>query len=171
MRFVQPLQLFHNLAKATQKERGRLIGLDVGDKYVGVALSDFDNKIASPFSVLIRKKSNIGLMASDFETLISKYSLKGFVIGIPFNNFRVSPDAVQVKVLIDALSKTKKLEGLNYTYWNECFTSQNVGLLLKPLNLNHPVHSKTILDKFAAVGILQGYLDYVNRKMRQQATQ
>jgi hypothetical protein len=35
--------------KTTQKERGRLMGLDVGDKYVGLALSDFDNKIASPF--------------------------------------------------------------------------------------------------------------------------
>lgn len=35
--------------KSTQKERGRLIGLDAGEKYVGLALSDFDNKIASPF--------------------------------------------------------------------------------------------------------------------------
>ncbi|KAJ1416114.1 YqgF/RNase H-like domain [Sesbania bispinosa] len=158
MRYVKPLQLFQDLVKTTQKERGRLIGLDVGDKYVGLALSDFDNKIASPFSVLVRKKSNISLMASDFESLISKYSLEGFVVGIPYDKNRVSRDAIQVKVFIDHLHKTKVLEGLNYTYWNENFTSQNVELLLKPLNLNHPVHSKTMLDKFAAVGILQGLL-------------
>nr|GMC87333.1 putative pre-16S rRNA nuclease isoform X2 [Ipomoea batatas] len=48
---------------------------------------------------------------------------------------------------------------------------QSVEMLLKPLNL-HPVQSKTIVDKFAAVEILQGYLDYVNRneKMKLSAT-
>uniref|UniRef100_A0A7N2N4P4 Uncharacterized protein n=1 Tax=Quercus lobata TaxID=97700 RepID=A0A7N2N4P4_QUELO len=46
----------------------------------------------------------------------------------------------------------------------------NVELLLKPLNL-HPVQSKTIIDKFAAVGILQGYLDYVSRKMKLEAAE
>ncbi|KAL2348038.1 hypothetical protein Fmac_002038 [Flemingia macrophylla] len=182
MRCVKPLQLFHDLVNTTQKHRGRFLGLDVGDKYVGLALSDFDNKIASPFSVLVRKKTNVTLMASDFESLISKYSLKGFVIGIPFDKHRLSTDAVKVKVFIDLLCRTKMLEGVKYTYWNECFTSKvtlfvkfsfrtvNVDLLLKPLNLNHPVLSKTILDKFAAVGILQGYLDFVNRKTKLTAT-
>ncbi|RYR10521.1 hypothetical protein Ahy_B05g078947 isoform D [Arachis hypogaea] len=153
MRQVKALQLFHDLVN--KNEPARLLGLDVGDKYVGLALSDFQNKIASPFSVLVRKKSNIDLMASDFETLISKYSLKGFVVGLPFSCHRVSTDAGQVKVFIDALSRTKKLQGLKYTYWNESFTSKNVELLLRPLNLNNAVHSKTMLDKFAAVGILQ----------------
>nr|KYP67284.1 Putative Holliday junction resolvase [Cajanus cajan] len=155
MRYIKPLQLFRDLMNTTQNQRGRLLGLDVGDKYVGLALSDFDNKIASPFSVLVRKKTNICLMASDFESLISKYSLKGFVIGIPFDKHRLSADAVQVKLFIDLLCRTKMLEGVKYTYWNECFTSKNVELLLKPLNLNHPSLSKTMLDKFAAVGILQ----------------
>ncbi|KAL1355810.1 hypothetical protein AAHE18_05G139100 [Arachis hypogaea] len=166
---VKAVQLFHDLVN--KNEPARLLGLDVGDKYVGLALSDFQNKIASPFSVLVRKKSNIDLMASDFETLISKYSLKGFVVGLPFSCHRVSTDAAQVKVLIDALSRTKKLQGLKYTYWNESFTSKNVELLLRPLNLNNAVHSKTMLDKFAAVGILQGYLDYVNRKMKLMETE
>ncbi|KAK7268609.1 hypothetical protein RIF29_21311 [Crotalaria pallida] len=79
-------------AAAARKEERRLLGLDVGDKYVGLALSDLDNKIASPFSVLLRKKSNLNLtlMASDFDSLISLYSLKGFVIGIPWDRHRVS---------------------------------------------------------------------------------
>lgn len=49
MRQMKPLELFHDLVKTTKNERGRLMGLDVGDKYVGLALSDFDNKVASPF--------------------------------------------------------------------------------------------------------------------------
>lgn len=164
---MKPLELFHDLVKTTKNERGRLMGLDVGDKYVGLALSDFDNKIASPFSVLVRKKSNASLMAADFKSLISKYSLKGLVIGVPFEYNLVSPDAVQVKVLIDNLRRTNMLEGLKYTYWNECFTSKNVELFLKPLNFKNAVQSKTMLDKFAAVGILQGYMDYANRKVKQ----
>ncbi|XP_034704767.1 putative pre-16S rRNA nuclease isoform X4 [Vitis riparia] len=142
MKYVKPVNLFHDLLKMKATERGRLLGLDVGDKYVGLAVSDLHNKIASPLSVLLRKKSNIDLMATDFQSL-----------------------AVNVKVFIDDLCKTGRLEGVRYTYWDECFTSKNVELLLKPLNL-HPVQSKTILDKFAAVGILQGYLDHVNRILK-----
>lgn len=164
MRYMKPLSLFQDLLKSNALERGRLLGLDVGDKYVGLAVSDPDNKIANPLSVLLRKKSNISLMAADFQSLISEFSLVGFVVGCPFDRNYNSRDAAQVKIFLDDLSRTEKLQGLRYTYWDECFTSKNVELFLKPLKL-HSVESKTILDKFAAVGILQGqgYLDYVNR--------
>ncbi|KAI8569521.1 hypothetical protein RHMOL_Rhmol02G0285100 [Rhododendron molle] len=164
MKYVKPFNLFQDLMKTKPLERGRLLGLDVGDKYVGLAVSDANNKIASPLSVLLRKKTNIALMAGDFQNLVSELSLKGFIIGYPFDRSRSSPDAVQVKLFIDDLCKTGRLEGVRYTFWDECFTSKNVELLLKPLNL-HPVLAKTMIDKFAAVGILQGYLDYVNRTL------
>ncbi|KAK7243013.1 hypothetical protein RIF29_37796 [Crotalaria pallida] len=91
-----------------------------------LALSDLDNKIASPFSVLLRKKSNLNLtlMASDFDSLIYLYSLKGFVIGIPWDRHRVSSDAVRIKSFVNDLSKTNMLQGLPYTFWNEQFTSK-----------------------------------------------
>ncbi|EOY24714.1 PREDICTED: putative pre-16S rRNA nuclease isoform X4 [Theobroma cacao] len=142
MQYVKCLNFFQDLLKAKALERGRLLGLDVGDKYVGLAVSDLDNKIATPLSVLIRKKTNIDLMASDFQSL-----------------------AVQVKLFIDDLSKTGKLDGVKYTFWNECFTSKNADLLLKPLSL-HPILSKTIVDKFAAVQILQTYLDYGKKNVK-----
>nr|GFB42487.1 putative pre-16S rRNA nuclease isoform X1 [Tanacetum cinerariifolium] len=68
-RYMKPLNLFQDLLKIPAVERGRLLGFDVGDKYVGLAVSDFNNKVASPLSVLVRKKSNIGLMALDFQHL------------------------------------------------------------------------------------------------------
>ncbi|GJR35238.1 putative pre-16S rRNA nuclease isoform X4 [Tanacetum coccineum] len=139
MRYMKPLNLFQDLLKIPAVERGRLLGLDVGDKYVGLAVSDFNNKVASPLSVLVRKKSNIGLMALDFQHL-----------------------ATQVKVFVDDLTKTGKLDGVPYTFWEECFSTKNVEVLLKPFNF-HPIETKTTSDKFAAVGILQGYLDVVNR--------
>ncbi|XP_043810050.1 putative pre-16S rRNA nuclease isoform X2 [Manihot esculenta] len=92
MKYLKPLALFHGLLKTKAKERGRLLGLDVGDKYVGLAISDTHNKIASPLSVLLRKKTNIDLMATDFQSLISELSLVGFVVGYPFERGRAAPD-------------------------------------------------------------------------------
>lgn len=168
MKYMKPLNLFQNLLKSNALERGRLLGLDVGDKYVGLAVSDFQNQIVSPLRVLHRKKTNIDLMATDFQTLISELSLSGFIFGYPFTRLRSSPDAIQVKILIEDLCNTGKLEGLRYTFWDECFTSKNVELLLKDLNL-HPVQSKSIVDKFAAVGILQGYLDFANKTTKMKS--
>lgn len=171
MRYVKPLSLFQDLLMAHTKKKGRLLGLDVGDKYVGLAVSDSSNKIASPLSVLLRKKTNIDLMATDLQSLVSEFPLLGFVVGCPLDRFRGgNPEDVQMKVFIDELSKTGKLDGVCYTYWEETFTSKNVELLLQPLTL-HPVAAKTIVDKFAAMGILQGYLDYANKKRRSESSE
>ncbi|KAH9765629.1 YqgFc domain-containing protein [Citrus sinensis] len=177
MKYVKPLRLFEQMLKRKVSKRGRFLGLDVGDKYVGLSISDPKNKIASPLSVLLRKKNTIDLMAEDFRSLISEFNLEGFIVGYPFNRQQNAADAVQVKLFIDDLSATKKLEDMKYAYWNEGFTSKNltvyfssqgVELLLNPLDL-HPVEHKTILDKFAAVGILQEYLDNANRKVNLKA--
>ncbi|KVH95385.1 Resolvase, holliday junction-type, YqgF-like protein [Cynara cardunculus var. scolymus] len=114
--------------------------------------------------VLVRKKNNMGLMAIDFQNLISELSLSAFIVGYPYDRSRKSPNATQVKVFVDDLCKLRKFEDVRYTFWDECFTSKNVELLLKPLKFP-TTEAKTITDKFAAVGILQGYLDYVNRNI------
>ncbi|KAM7274141.1 hypothetical protein ACFE04_028805 [Oxalis oulophora] len=169
MKLTRPCELFCELAKKNVKQRGKLLGLDVGDKYVGIALSDTKKKIASPLSVLVRTNSNIDLVVTDFQTLISKLSIHGIVVGYPFDRLKESAAAVQVNVFVDELSKTGKLEDTKYTYWNECFTSKDVSLMSKNLNIPASV-SKTLCDKYAAVGILQGYLDYMNKKMKLAAT-
>ncbi|KAK9165907.1 hypothetical protein Scep_001098 [Stephania cephalantha] len=165
MKYVKPIALFHDLMKAKAPERRRLLGLDVGKIYIGLAVSDSNNKIASPLSVLVRKNNNIDLMAKDFQTLISELSLEGFVIGCCYDRRRYSPDAVHTKLFIEELHKTKKFEDLKYTYWDEHLTSKCAEALLKPFNLP-PVLAKTMTDKFAAVGILQDYLDGMNRNSK-----
>lgn len=163
MKSVKPFEIFEKILKNGSTKPGRVLGLDVGYRYVGLAVSDTCNKIASPVSVLVRKKTNIESMAEDFQTLISRLSLVGFVVGFPFSLLgQHNVEAVQVRLFMEELRKTGKLDGLCYTYWDENYTSKCVEALLHPLNL-HPVEHKTIMDKFAAVGILQGYLDYMNR--------
>ncbi|KAL5710724.1 hypothetical protein ACHQM5_021254 [Ranunculus cassubicifolius] len=160
MKFVKSAALFRDVLKSSSPERGRFLGLDVGNKYVGLAVSDSRNKIASPVSVLVRNNTNIDLMAKDFQTLVSECSIKGLVIGCCYDRQRSTIEGAQVKLFVEELIKTKKLDGLRYTYWDERFTTKSVEALLKPLHLGL-VTTKTILDKFAAVGILQDYLDYM----------
>lgn len=167
MRLLKVEELFRKVLQGGSEKQARLLGLDVGSKYVGLAVSDHQNKIALPLSVLGRTKKNINLMADDFKTLVEKYSLEGFVVGYPFNlQGQSSPDAIQVNLLVGELCKTGKLNDLSYTYWDENFTSKCVEALLNPLKLNDPIETKTMTDKFAAVCILQGYLDNMNRATR-----
>ncbi|EPS61791.1 hypothetical protein M569_13005 [Genlisea aurea] len=163
MKYLKPVKFYQETLKSGGDfAKRRLLGLDVGDKFVGLSVSTSDNKVASPLSVLVRTKTNMDLMTCDFKSLISELSLSGFVVGCPFDRLKNGLNAARIRLFIDELKNTGKLEDVNYTFWDECFTSKNVEFLLKPLNL-HPVQYKTIMDKFAAVGILQGYLDFVNR--------
>uniref|UniRef100_A0A0E0JP32 YqgF/RNase H-like domain-containing protein n=1 Tax=Oryza punctata TaxID=4537 RepID=A0A0E0JP32_ORYPU len=143
MRLLKADQLFRKVIEGGSKKQSRLLGLDVGSKYVGLAVSDDKNRIALPLSVLSRTKTNISLMADDFVTL-----------------------ALHVRLLVGELCKTGKLDDMSYTYWDENFSSKCVEALLHPLKLHDPVETKTMTDKFAAVCILQGYLDNMNRELR-----
>ncbi|ESQ45207.1 hypothetical protein EUTSA_v10010768mg [Eutrema salsugineum] len=159
MKYVKPLRLLGDALKTKVSVPGRFLGLDVGDKYVGLAISDPSNMIATPLSVLLRKKTNIDLMATDFQNLVKAFSVSGLVVGYPFGKLN---NVVTVNLFIEELRKTEKLKDVKYTYWDERLSSKTVELMLKPLKL-HPVQEKTMSDKFAAVVILQEYLDYANR--------
>ncbi|XP_057858321.1 uncharacterized protein LOC131067372 isoform X1 [Cryptomeria japonica] len=193
MKYVKHLELFQILLKKDKPQTGRLLGMDVGERFVGLAVSDASNEIASPHSVLIRTRSDVNSIADNLQELhlvttltvgarqfdvysdvaskfrwikVDQFSLVGFVIGYPFPMYRFqSTQAFQVKQFVDQLKKISRFEGLVYTYWDERFTTKAVESMLKPLDL-HPSHMKRILDKFAAVGILQGCLDDFQRQVK-----
>ncbi|PWA87700.1 polynucleotidyl transferase, ribonuclease H-like superfamily protein [Artemisia annua] len=71
---LQATHLNQDLLKLHPSKRGRLLGLSVGTdavfaRCVGVAVSDSNNEVASPVSVMERKKDNIYQMASALEDL------------------------------------------------------------------------------------------------------
>jgi len=142
MKYVKQLELFQILFKNGKLGTGRLLGMDVGDRYVGLAVSNHLNEIASPHSVLIRKQSNINSIADKLQEL-----------------------AMQVKMFVEQLQKTGRFGCLNYTYWDERFTTRAVESMLKPLKI-HPLQMKHMMDKFAAVGILQDFLDNLQHQAK-----
>ncbi|KAI8031686.1 hypothetical protein LOK49_LG01G02087, partial [Camellia lanceoleosa] len=76
MKYVKPFNLFHDLMKTKPLERWPLLSLDVGDKCVGLTVSDTNNKIVSPlrYETLLNtisfNKSNTDLMVSDFQSFM-----------------------------------------------------------------------------------------------------
>ena len=67
----------------TRKPESRLLGLDLGSKTIGLALSDISLLIASPLKII--KRTKFTQDAETLEALVEKHDVGGFVIGLPIN--------------------------------------------------------------------------------------
>nr|XP_043629484.1 putative pre-16S rRNA nuclease [Erigeron canadensis] len=100
-------------------------------------------------------------MAEEVSQLLGHYSIAGFAFGWPTLHGKPTSAMVHVKSFIEELSQKENVCQLPYTTWDESYSSKNVELLVK--GLDFPSHvDKAIRDQFAAVRILQDYLDAMN---------
>ena len=137
----------------------RLLGLDVGDRRVGVAVSDPTGLIASPVSVYRRTSPD-----SDVEhvaSLVREYEATAVVVGLPINmDGSEGYQAEKTRQFADALEK----EGLSVIFWDERLsTMEATRLLMEQRHTRKNIRSR--IDATAAALILQSYLDRV-RSMR-----
>ncbi|KAK3184776.1 hypothetical protein Dsin_032062 [Dipteronia sinensis] len=180
MKYLKPLNFYKEFFKdfLVKKDsiHGRLLGLDVSDKYVSLAVSDWKNLTAVPLRALDRQEKNLSSMAADlFQSLIPEHNLVGFVVGTDFQLSHLGPPLDEkTQNFIDDLHKTGKVEGLKYTYWDRGITSKNAEFVLKQHVeflveiLNQPQDmSKTIMEKCQSVSALQGYLDCTNKMVEE----
>ena len=140
-------------------KKSRLMGIDPGGKRVGIAISDENKIIATPYTTLIKNKY------SDFIKklieIVNENKIKGIVIGNPINMDGSSSQSSQsARDLAINLSKdvTK-----NITMWDERLSSQGAFNLSSDLSSNT---SKKVskLDQNSAQFILQGALDYLTKE-------
>jgi len=130
------------------------MGLDVGDKRIGIALSDPLGITAQGHSVLERKTKK-----SDFQTineLCRQYNIETIVIGMPLNmNGTRGPRTVIIEEFARELAQFcgKKTE-----FWDERLSTVSAEKVLLEADLSRKKR-KGLRDKIAAVYILQGYLD------------
>ncbi len=140
-------------------KKSRLIGIDPGKKRIGVAISDEDRKVATPYTTIIKK--NYSEFLIKIKKIVIENNIKGIVIGNPINmDGSPSPSSQSAKDLAISLSKdiTK-----NITLWDERLSSEGAFNLSSNLDINV---SKKVqkLDEKAAQFILQGLLDYLNKE-------
>ena len=141
------------------KKKSRLIGIDPGGKRVGIALSDENKIVATPYTTII--KENYKDLVDQIQKIIKEYDIDGIVIGNPINmDGTEGPSSQSAKDLAKNLSKDISE---NITLWDERLSSQGAFNLSNDLAINSSKKVKK-LDENSAQFILQGVLDYYHKK-------
>jgi putative Holliday junction resolvase len=133
----------------------RLLGFDVGEKTIGLALSDASLLVASPLETIKRRKFTID--AERVATLCAEHGVGGLVIGLPVNmDGSEGPRAQSTRQF--ARNLDAKLD-LAYGFWDERLSTAAVQrMLIEEADLTRKRRGE-LVDKLAATYILQGMLD------------
>ena len=132
----------------------RLMGLDVGDKTIGVAVSDLLGITAQGVTTIRRK--GIKKDFEELEKIINEYSVKEVVVGLPKNmNNTLGPQSEKVLKFVD---KFKEKFNLSVIYQDERLTTVSAERALINADVSRKKR-KGLIDKVAATYILQSYLE------------
>ena len=131
----------------------RALGIDYGEKRVGLALSDRLNLIASPYKTL--KYISENELIINLKKIVLEKNIKVFVLGLPLN--MKGEDTAQTKK-VRRFKKHLKILQLPIVYEDEMFSSviAKKALVLQNVKTGH---NKSEIDRTAAAIILQQYLD------------
>lgn len=138
------------------------MGLDLGEKTIGVAVSDATRLIASPLELI--RKSKFGVEAEQLFRLMDHRKVSALVIGLPVNmDGTEGPRAQSCRAFARNL---ERLRPVTVAFWDERLSTSAVErFLIEDLDLNRKRRAG-VIDRTAAAWILQGALD----RVRDQAT-
>jgi len=132
---------------------GRLLGLDVGTKTIGLALCDAGWTIASPAELINRGKFAADL--AKLREIVAAQSVKGIVMGLPLNmDGSDSPRTQSTRAFARNLAPL----GLPVLLWDERWSTQAVTRTLLDADASRARRAE-LVDKMAAAYILQGAID------------
>jgi putative Holliday junction resolvase len=138
--------------------RGALIGLDLGTKTIGVAVSDPDRRLATGVTTIARKAFTAG--AQQLLVLATERKAAGFVLGLPINmDGSEGPRAQSTRAFARNL---EKLTTLPIALWDERLSTAAVERELIAADVSRGKR-KAVIDQHAAIFILQGALDRLMR--------
>ncbi len=138
------------------------MGLDLGEKTIGVAVSDATRMIASPLELI--RKSKFTHEAEHLFKLMDHRKVSALVVGLPVNmDGTEGPRAQSCRAFARNL---ERLRPVNVAFWDERLSTSAVErFLIEDLDLNRKRRAN-VVDRTAAAWILQGALD----RVRDQAT-
>ncbi|MDD3306200.1 MAG: Holliday junction resolvase RuvX [Acetobacterium sp.] len=132
----------------------RILGIDVGDKRIGVAVTDPLQITAQGVMTLKRKTRDDDLEA--FQDLIAKYEIKKVVAGLPLN--MDGSESAQTRKTVNFCQFIKKRLDIEIIYIDERLTSSWSEKVLIEGNVSRE-NRKDYIDMLAAQIILQSYMD------------
>lgn len=133
---------------------GRVIGLDVGDVRIGVAVSDPLGIIAQPHTVIQRTE-----LAKDLEAIravVVEREATRIVAGLPLN--REGKPGPQAEKVLDFIEALRPVAGVDIETQDERFSTAAAERMLIDANVSRKGRKK-VIDKIAAHHILQTWLD------------
>lgn len=140
-------------------EGRKILGLDVGQKRIGLAISDSLGLVAQGLSVFSR--SNIDRDMSELEEIVGTHKVREIVVGLPLNmDGSVGETA---KMVLEFVERIKSRLGLPVKVWDERLTTLEAEVLLLEADLSRRKR-RGVVDKLAAQRILQGYLDSMEKQ-------
>jgi putative Holliday junction resolvase len=154
---VAPIVAIEDLAELLQPET-RLLGLDVGTKTIGMALSDVTHSIATPYKTIRRTK-----FTEDVKLIIratDANKVGAIVIGLPINlDGSEGPRAQSTRAFARNLASRVKLP---LAFWDERLSTAAVERHLIQADASRKRRAE-VIDRMAAAYILQGALDRLKR--------
>jgi putative Holliday junction resolvase len=134
---------------------GKLLGLDLGTKTIGVAISDGMRYSASPLETI--KRTKFTQDAERLIALIAQNAAVGIVLGLPLNMDGSEGPRVQ-STRAFARSLAPKIAPLPIVFWDERLSTSAVTRMMIEADLRRDKRAE-VVDKLAASYILQGALD------------
>ncbi|CAH2213135.1 Holliday junction resolvase RuvX [Tepidibacter aestuarii] len=132
----------------------RIMGLDVGNKTIGVAVSDLMGLTAQGITTVRRKGIKTDL--EELNKIIKEKEVGEIVVGLPKNmNGTLGPQSEKV---VKFTEKLKTITDLEIKFWDERLTTVAAEKSLIQADVSRQKRKK-VIDMLAAVLILQGYLD------------
>ena len=133
----------------------RLLGLDLGSVTLGVSVSDLLGMIASTVVTLRFKEDDYDDALEQLKPYIKQYQIKKVVLGLPKH---MNGDiGIRGEICLDFKKKLEAI-GIEVIMWDERLTTVRAQNVLLEANVSRKKRKK-IIDKLAAVEILQAYLD------------
>ena len=133
----------------------RILGLDVGDKTIGIAVSD--ELFFTAQGVEVIRRTNLRKDFARMAELVEQYNVDTFVIGLPKNmDGSIGDRGLLVKKFSEDLSEA--IAGKKIVFWDERLSTVAAQKSLIAADVSR-AKRKQVIDKMAAVFILQGYLD------------
>lgn len=141
----------------------RLIGLDLGEKNIGIAMSDTQLTVASPLAT--RKRSKF---SQDFEyltALMAEHGAGGLVVGLPLNmNGTEGPSAQSARAFARNFAARSEVP---IALWDERLSTAAVTRTLLAADTSRKRRAE-VVDKMAAAWLLQGAMDALSNLKRLQ---
>ena len=131
-----------------------LVGLDLGTKTLGVAVSDRLKIIASPLSTIQRKGIKKDILK--LQEILNEYEIGGFILGLPLS--LDNSENKQTQLVRNFNSEINNFFKLPSILWDERFSSDVIFKELRKAKISK-TKIKNKLDQQSASYILQGYLD------------